>query len=177
MHSWSRVALVLSASLGIGSPALADVSPGEQFVGEYRDVSTSQSKQKIGEAIAHATSPMGFFVRGAARKRLEEVNPAYSAFRISRRGELLTANFAGRSYAAAIGGRPKRNVTPGGCPVDVSYSVEGDTLHARYRGADGEKRFILTAVPGKQATGVHVTVTSKRLPRPVAYELAYVKMP
>jgi hypothetical protein len=177
MHLWTRLILAALFCLGISSFALADVPPGDQFIGEYRDISTRQSKQKIGEAIEQATSPLGLFVRGVAKKRLEEVNPAYSTFRISQRGELLTAIFAGRTYAAPIGGGPRRNVAPDGCPVDVSYSVEGNTLHARYAGADGEKRFDLTAVPGRQNTGVQVTVTSKRLPRPVAYKLAYVKLP
>ncbi len=177
MHSWSRAILAASVYLAVSSFALADVSPGEQFTGEYRDVSTRQSRQRIGEAIERATSPMGPFVRGVARKRLEEVNPAYATFTITRRGDVLTTNFAGRSYAAAIDGRPRRNVAPGGCPIDVSYSVRGNTLHARYRGADGEKLFELTAVPGKPATGVRVTVTSERLPRPVAYKLAYLKVP
>ena len=177
MHSWSRAILTASIYLGVCSFAHADVSSGEQFVGEYRDVSNSESRQKIGEAIARATSPMGPFVRAVARKRLEEVNPAYSSIRITQRGDLLTASFEGRSYAAAIGGKPRRNVASDGCAVDVSYTVKGNTLHARYAGADGEKRFAMTAVPGKQATGVQVTVTSKRLPRPVAYELSYVKLP
>lgn len=177
MHSWSRAILAASVYLTMSSFALADVGPAEQFIGEYRDVSTRQSKQRIGEAIERATSPMGVFVRGVARKRLAKANPTYATFSITRSGDVLTTHFAGRSYAAALEGRPRRNVAQDGCPIDVSYSVRGNTLHARYRGADGEKLVKFTAVAGKPAAGVHVTVTSERLPRPVAYKLAYLRLP
>ncbi|MFT3923868.1 MAG: hypothetical protein QM778_15150 [Myxococcales bacterium] len=153
------------------------MTPGEQFLGEYRDISTSQSRQRIGDAISRATAPMGMLVRSVAKKRLEEVNPAYPSIRITRRGDLLSATFAGQSYAASTDGTPRRNVAADGCAVYVSYSVEGNTLHARYKVSDGEKRFDLTHVPGTPRLGVQVTVTSKRLPKPVLYELAYVKMP
>ncbi len=169
--------LAASVYLAMSSFARADASSAEQFIGEYRDVSARHSKQRIGEAIERATAPMGLFVRGAARRKLEAVNPVYASFSITRNGDVLTTNFAGSSYTAALDGKPSRNVAQAGGPVDVSYSVGGNTLHAHYRNADGEKRVELTALPGKPATGVRVTLTSKRLPRPVAYKLAYVKLP
>jgi hypothetical protein len=154
----------------------ADPYSYEQFVGEYVNVSTSQSREKIDEAIDEATAPMGFLSRTFAKKQLEEVNTAYATIRITQRGELLTTRFAGWPYVSAVDGSFMRNTDPDGRAVDVSYAVEGNVLHARYVGTAGEKRFDLIAAERNQTIEVRIAVLSKRIPRPVRYTLSYVKV-
>jgi hypothetical protein len=176
MHGGIRATIAALGCAFFSSFVSADVCPEEQFVGEYRQASASRAREDIGDAIAQATAPMGLLARGIAKRRLEELNPAYPTIRVAQRGELLAASFAGRTYVAPTDGKLTRNEGPDGCGVDVSYAVVGNTLRARYVAKEGEKRVDLTAGPGGQTLAVRVTVLSQRLPRPVRYALSYVKV-
>jgi hypothetical protein len=175
MHALRAVLMGLTC-LWICSTTQAEGSPFEQFIGEYRDVSIAQSRQKIDRAITEAIAPMGCLTRAVARKRLQAANPVYPSVRITQRGELLMTSFAGRRYVAAVDGKFHRNTEPDGRIVDVSYAALGNTLRARYVAAEGEMRFDLTVVPGTSTLDVKVTLLSSRIPRPVLYELAYAKV-
>lgn len=174
--SWcSRGTLICLACLCLRSGARADSYPTQQFVGEYTEVSTSESNKRIDEAIVKATAPMGLLARAVAKRRLKAVNTAYATIQIAQRGDVLTTSFSGWPYVSTVDGRWARNIDPDGRTVDVSYSVEGNVLHARYVGTDGEKQFDLVAAQSGQTISAQVTMLSKRIPRPVQYKLWYVK--
>jgi hypothetical protein len=170
---------ILAATIGLGSAsgALAEPAlPYAPFVGHYRAVSASAGAAQIERAIEEGTSSMSILIRPIARKRLKGVNPMYESIRIYERAGGLVTDYEGRSYAAGLDGKPRRNVDPDGSAVMVSYRVDGDTLLARYVAADGEKSFSFHLTSDKEVD-VDVTLASDRLPRPISYKLDYLRAP
>jgi hypothetical protein len=170
---------VLAAMIGLGTTSSVLAEPVDSyapFVGSYRTVSVREGAARIERAIEQGTSTMNFVVRPIARKRLKAVNPMYASIHIYQRDGQLVTDYEGRSYVAGIDGSPRRNTDPDGSKVMVSYGVHGDTLVARYVAADGEKRFAFRR-DGDRAVDVAVTLASDRLPKPISYELDYVRSP
>lgn len=174
MSNASKALLAATLCLGSTSVTLADDVARDPLWGAYTNASVGAATRTITRAVDKATDDMGFIVRPIARKRLKEINPAYARILISQTNGEITTDFQGRRYVADSNGKVRRNTDPDGSKVDVTYRLEGNTLHGRYKAKDGEKSIDFVLAPDGRTLDVRVQVASPRLPEPVSYALTYL---
>jgi hypothetical protein len=173
MRIFASVLCAASIAMGTSSSAWAE-DPFGPWLGKYENESSQDATQGVIEhAIESGTEDLNFIKRKVARSRLKAINPPYRNVRILEDGDRLVTDFDGHRYAAPTDGSFVGAVDPEGNKIQVSYTANGNTLHARYVGDDGEKRMDFERVPGGSEIIMHVTVLSPKLKEPVRYSVRY----
>jgi hypothetical protein len=170
LATWGWVVLVSCSLASSGTWAQDAFGP---WLGTYQSASVSDAQTTIESAIERGTNSMGPLRRMVARKRLKAVNQPHKIVRIVEDGAHLAVDFDGRVFRAPVNGKPEKGIDPEGKDVTVSYRADGRALHARYVGADGEKRIDFERSADGRALTMRVTVLSSQLPGPIRYSLRY----
>jgi hypothetical protein len=141
------------------------------------------AQERLEEAVERAIAPLNFVVRSVARRRLLAVNKPSGRVEILVRGDSVVLRYAGQPEVRARRNgtaRPWRNAAGEQISVEVRAPAQAsDTtplLSERYVAEDGirENRWFLDAATSR--VRLEVSVSSPRLPSPLALQLAYTRL-
>ncbi len=133
MRARSRLALVSLAVTVLASPWAPEGTPQAKasdpellpLLGTYRFAGGQEETQEVERAIDEAVEEMNVFIRGIARRRLQEPNLPTDELRISLGGDMITIARTGQPKvsAPATGKRvPWRNPRNGN-ELEVSHRI------------------------------------------------------
>jgi hypothetical protein len=135
---------------------------------------TLASAPDIPAVIEAATASMNFVIRPIARGRLKKTNPVYRRIRIERSGAEYVFQYDERQIQRVpADGRAVDWKREDGEVLRLSVHPDHDDLVQTYQAKDGERTNLFHLDPAAHTLQLRVTVTSPRLPGPVAYTLAY----
>jgi hypothetical protein len=159
----------------------ASAQGSAQFSGPW--VLDVQQSDNVGAKINATISPMNVLVRQLARPRLRATNVPYPQL-IFDVGDNVHVDMPGYpSVSSPADGRPAfwHRKTGRSCAqmhgdcVEVTTVWEAGRLLQTFRAQDGQRQNIFTLSPDATTLSMAVTMTSPRLPGPLAYRLVYTR--
>jgi len=134
----------------------------------------AKQKKKLEAAINAATEDMFPGIRGIARSRLSESNPAAAKVEITTSGGFIKINQVGfRSVTAPSNGVAIPWRTKHGDKTKVSHKmVNGKLVQRMLVGESGRENTFSLSADGTTLT-VSTRIWDKRLPKDVKYKLTY----
>jgi hypothetical protein len=135
----------------------------------------ADSSDDIKAAIDQTVSPMNFIVRPIARGRLNRTNPTPRRVRVDLWPDSIGVAFDdGNAIVTPYTGQPgpwQNSLTHE--TYQAYMKVEGDTICQMISAPDGERENAFVFANDGKRLRMHVTVTSRRLPKPLEYTLAF----
>lgn len=147
-----------------------------QISGSYGYVGGAKQKAKIEVAIDDATEDMFPGIRGIARSRLKDTNPATAKVKIDVSGGFIKIEQVGfRTVTAPASGVKIPWRTKQGDKVKASHKFkDGQLVQRLVSGEGGRENTYSLSADGSKLT-VSVRIWSKRLPKDVKYKLSYAR--
>lgn len=159
---------LLLAAAALAAPA-QDPAQAPTWAGTW----TLAAPGDIPAAIDRATAPMNFVTRPIARGRLKKLNPAYQRVVLQEAGGEVRIQFDQRTpMAMPADGRPVAWTREDGEAFQVKVQPSAADLVQHYQGQDGARTNRFQLRPDG-TLALSVTVTSGKLPQPLAYTLTY----
>jgi hypothetical protein len=152
-------------------------SPEEEPVlfGRFRHVGGATDLEARDAAIDRVTGELPFMVRSRAGAKLRERNAISPEITISKAGEDVNVDFAGKVvFTATLGAAPTAVTTPDGRELELSYAMHDASLVQTLQGPKGGMRRVYTALPAGKLV-VQVAVSAEALPKPIEYDLHYLR--
>lgn len=169
-----RFAPLLAAVCLVATPVAARAQAGA-IAGTF--VLDRAASDNVDKAIATAVRDMNFVTRPIARGRLQKTNQPY---------QQVTIATAGANTIVTVDKQPPRQAPSSGTAIDWTRPADGEKLKLsmQWDGArlvetlkaeDGQRVNAYTLSPDGSTLTMNVTITSPRLPKPLAYKLAFRK--
>ncbi len=169
-----RTALICLSSLAI----LYTIAPRDasaqaaDFTGTY--TAADGAEQIVEQAIQQAVAKMNVIARPIARSRLKKTNSPYRVIRIEQQPAQLTFQFDHRKpLELPADGRAIKWAREDGEVLDVSARLQDGVITQTFQAEDGQRTNRFTLGPDGATMTLDVTVSSPRLPEPLAYSLDY----
>lgn len=163
--------LLLLTFITITVPAWA---ANPQMAGHYAYV--PERSMNVAAAVEKTVEEVGFVLRPFARSRLNKTNQPYRHITLGMDQDKLSIITDQRApIVVPADGSPVKWKREDGEVMDVSMTWQGDALQETFATEDGRRinRFELS--PDGQELRMLVTVSSKRLPKPLTYTLTYLR--
>lgn len=170
----SLAAIPLTTAL-VPSPASAEPSPAlSKFKGDYKFAGTRDDAMKvIGKAIDDGLSQVNIVMRTVIKKAIQGRKGTYiETISIDVPGDDIVIKLADYEVKTA-NGKAKSVTSPDGKPTTVKHELKGSTLQQSFTGEEGSITNTFTLKDGGKILERKVTITSKRLSKPVTYQLSY----
>lgn len=173
--------LAVGAVIAALAPPRAHTQPAphpvvERYEGRYENRASDGGASIIKEAIDSGTRSMRRVRRNVARRRLRAVNPPVPSLIIAPNGEGVRIDYEGsRANRTPRLGVFAENRSAAGGKVDVRHDVVGGRLHETYRQKDGGAVNVFLLSRDRRELSLVVTVESGRLPKPIVYELEFLR--
>ncbi len=167
----SRWAIVGSGVLlALASPqSLAD---NPKMAGHY--VYVPERSAKVADAVEKTVQEVNFVIRPIARSRLNKTNQPYQNITLATAPEKLSITTDKRApIVTPADGKPVKWKREDGETLDVSMKWQGEALQETFAADDGKRVNLYELSPDGRELKMLVTVSSKRLPRPLVYTLVY----
>lgn len=130
----------------------------------------------IHQAIERGIAGMSFVLRPVARSRLRRTNDPYRSVAISRTPTQVTITIDGRPpILTPADGSPIRWQREDGEWLQVSTLLRDGVLRQSFVAEDGQRENAYSLSANGDTLSMRVTVSSPRLPRPVAYRLVFLR--
>lgn len=165
--------VVLSAAgTAVADPA-AELA---KFKGSYKFAGTRDDAMKvIGKAIDDGLSQVNIVMRTVIKKAIEGRKGTYiETISIDAPGSDIVIKLADYEVKAP-NGKAKSVTSPDGRPTTVKHELSGGALKQSFTGEDGSITNTFTLKDGGKTLRRKVTITSKRLSKPVTYQLSYTR--
>lgn len=154
-----------------GTQALAD---NPKISGHYSYVPERSSK--IPDAVEKTVKEVNFVIRPIARSRLNKTNQPYQHITFAVAPDKLSITTDKRApIVTPADGKPVKWKREDGETLDVSMKWQGDALQETFAADDGKRVNLYELSPDGNELKMLVTVSSKRLPRPLSYTLVYLR--
>jgi len=170
---WLAAALLAVALLPLG--AMAEPSAElSKFKGDYKFAGTRDDAMKvIGKAIDDGLAQVNVVMRTVIKKAIQGRKSTYiETITIDAPGDDIVIKLADYEVKAA-NGKAKSVTSPDGKPTTVKHELQGGTLTQSFSGEEGSITNTFTLKDGGKTLQRKVTITSKRLSKPVTYQLSY----
>lgn len=139
-----------------------------------RYVYVPERSSSVEQAVEKTVAEVNFVLRPIARSRLKKTNQPYQSITLSASADKLSITTDKRSpIVTPASGTPIKWTREDGEVLDVSMQWKGSALQETFAAEDGKRvnLFELSADGGELK--MLVTVSSKRLPKPLVYTLVY----
>jgi hypothetical protein len=128
----------------------------------------------ISAVIDQAIAPMNFLFRPIARSRLRKTNLVYQHILVSRTASEFIVQFDDRPVMRMpADGTPVTWTRDDGEKLTLAAHQAGEDLEQTFTAGDGQRTNVFHVDPGARLLRLQVTVSSPRLPGPVAYTIDY----
>jgi hypothetical protein len=180
----SATVLVLAFLLALAVPGAGTAEGGPsapfRFVGTYEYVGGNAEIDEMDRAIDEAVEQLNVFIRGIARRRLQEANRPTETLTIAASDREITITRSGKPEitAPADGTAVAWKNPENGNQLEVSHGVtRKGVLSQRIEGDRGtsENRFVLDDAAGRLS--VETTILVDRVDDPIRFETTYVPIP
>lgn len=162
----AAVAVFLAA---VSLPAHAD---NPQLVGHY--VYVPERSAKVTEAVDKTVAEVNFVLRPIARSRLNKTNQPYQHITFEVAPDKLSITTDKRApIVTPADGRPVKWKREDGEIMNVSMQWKDHALQETFAAEDGRRVNLFELSPDGRELKMLVTVSSKRLPKPLVYALVY----
>ncbi len=152
----------------------AEADPAARFSGNFRFVGGERQRAALRDVIDAAVEQLNFLIRGIGRSRLEAVTKIPPAVRYEIGSSTIKMTYFGRpTVEAPADGSFVQRTDPQGKPMQVSFSLKGDTLVQKFKGDNGVRTNRVTVSEDGARLTVRVSLTSNRLKEPLKYTLSY----
>lgn len=180
-----RLALISLAVTVLASPWAPEGTPQAKasdpellpLLGTYRFAGGQEETQEVERAIDEAVEEMNVFIRGIARRRLQEPNLPTDELRISLGGDMITVARTGQPKvsAPATGKRVAWRNPRNGNELEVSHRITpAGALEQKLVGDRGTSTNVFTiSADGKLS--MKTTVTADKLPSAIRFTTTYVR--
>lgn len=153
----------------VSTQALAD---NPKMAGHY--VYVPERSAKVAEAVEKAVQDVNFVIRPMARSRLNKTNQPYQNITLATAPDKLSITTDKRApIVTPADGKPVKWKREDGEMLAVSMKWQGEALQETFAADDGKRVNLYDLSPDGRELKMHVTVSSKRLPKPLAYTLVY----
>lgn len=165
--------------LSLASAAQLHAQAAPSFQGTFvRDAAAGDDMDVvIQNALPKIKSTLGRIFKGAARKRLMEVNRPYAWIRFTPEGNMVTVESESWKVTTPRNGTlaewPRRGADGKTEKIRVTTETQGSTMTQRFQAEDGTRTNVYSLSPDGRTLTVNVTVTSEKLTGPVTYKLVY----
>jgi hypothetical protein len=151
------------------------VTDGIPPAGSYVYTLAPDSSDDIKAAINQTVSPMNFLIRGIARGRLTKVNPLPHSVRVRLVADTVSVAFDnGDAVVTPSDGAIVPWYNALAKETDKAHvAIASDTLRQTISASDGDRENAISFTDGGARLHLQVTVTSHRLPKPLAYRLLF----
>jgi hypothetical protein len=169
----ARTAKYLVASLfALGMGAAVGSEQQAKLDGVYS--LNAAASDDIKAAIDKGTADMNFLIRGIARDRIAETNPAYKQVEISRDESTVSVQFdKGNPIKVPLDGSVGHWTSEDGTKDDVTAKLSDAKLVLLFKGGGGQRVDTFDLAPDGKTLQLHIKITASRMPAPVAYKLVY----
>ena len=144
--------------------------------GTYSYTLVADSSDDVKRAVNHTVEHMGFFTRPIARRRLTRLNPIPHRVQVAITPDTLSVAFDSLNpIVTPLDGTDVR--WRSAITKDEEYTVhaaqQADTVSQVFSAPDGERRNAFRFDDDCARLSLRVTITSRRLPRPLEYTLLF----
>jgi hypothetical protein len=157
------------------APAASPEAPITAFIGRYEWVGGKPEQQVVWRKIEGIASSFNLFAQGIVRSKLAESNQIAKQIRIEADSETLVVYHDEKTASAPLDGGAAKFKAINGEQMDLSFKVEPQTITQTFAGK-GKGQVNSYTLDGDTLT-VHVSIKASQLPRELAYDLTYKRMP
>ncbi len=157
------------------APAAPPEAPITSLIGSYEWVGGKPEQQFVWRKIEAIASSFNLFAQGIVRSKLAESNQIAKQIRIEADSETLVVYHDAKSASAPLDGTKAKFKAINGEQMDLSFEVAPQTLTQTFAGK-GKGQVNTYTLDGDTLT-VHVSIKANQLPRELAYDLTYKRMP
>ncbi len=148
--------------------------PSARLSGNFRYVGGERQRAALRDAIEKAVEQLNWVIRGIGRSRLEAVTKIPPAVRYEVGSSTIKMTYFGRpTMEAPADGSFVSRTDPQGKPMQVSFSIKGDTLVQIFKGENGVRTNKVSVSEDGSRLTVRVSIKSNRLQDPLKYKLTY----
>jgi hypothetical protein len=131
----------------------------------------------ISQAVDVVVAEMNVLVRPIARSRLNTTNFPYQSITFAMmNGKASITTDKRRPIVASVDGNPVKWMREDGEVMEVSLQWQGSALQETIAADDGRRVNVFEVSPDGRELRMRVTVSSHRLPKPLAYTLVYRRL-
>ena len=163
------------ADVPLTAPAAPAEAPITKFIGTYEWAGGKPEQQAVWRKIEGIASSFNLFAQGIVRSKLAESNQISKQIRIEADSETLVIYHDEKSASAPLDGSPTKFKAINGEQMDHSFKVEPQTVTQTFAGK-GKGQVNSYTLDGDTLT-VHVSIKANQLPRELAYDLTYKRVP
>ena len=139
-----------------------------------RYVYVPERSTAVDRAVEKAVTEVNFVLRPMARSRLKKTNQPYQNITLTIGADKLSITTDRRAaIVTPASGKPVKWRREDGEMLDVSMKWQGRTLQETFAAKDGKRVNVFELSPDGGELRMMVTVSSKRLPKPLVYTLVY----
>ena len=157
------------------APAAPVDAPITELIGTYEWVGGKPEQQAVWRKIEGIASSFNLFAQGIVRSKLAESNQIAKQIRIEADSETLVLHHDAKSASAPLDGSPTKFKAINGEQMDLSFAVEPQKIQQTFAGK-GKGQVNTYTLDGDTLT-VHVSIKANQLPRELAYDLTYKRVP
>jgi hypothetical protein len=157
------------------APAAPPEAPITKFIGTYEWAGGKPEQQVVWRKIEGIASSFNLFAQGIVRSKLAESNQIARQIRIEADSETLVIYHDDKNASAPLDGSPAKFKAINGEMMDLTFKVEPQTITQTFAGK-GKGQVNSYTLDGDTLT-VHVSIKASQLPRELAYDLTYKRMP
>jgi hypothetical protein len=163
------------AEVKLTAPAAPEDAPITELIGTYEWVGGKPEQQAVWRKIEGIASSFNLFAQGIVRSKLAESNQIAKQIRIEADSETLVIYHDAKNASAPLDGSPTKFKAINGEEMDLSFKVEPKTIQQTFAGK-GKGQVNSYTLDGDTLT-VHVSIKANQLPRELAYDLTYKRVP
>ncbi len=128
----------------------------------------------VEQAVEKTVADVNFVLRPIARSRLNKTNQPYQNITLSSSvGKVSITTDKRAAIVAPVDGKPIKWKREDGEVMDFSLQWQGKALQETFAAKDGKRVNLFELSPDGHELRMLVTVSSKRLPKPLIYTLVY----
>lgn len=128
----------------------------------------------VSDAVEKTVQEVNFVIRPIARSRLNKTNRPYQNITLATAPDTFSITTDKRApIVMPADGKPVKWKREDGETMDVSMQWQGAALQETFAADDGKRVNLYELSPDGRELRMRVTVSSKRLPRPLVYTLVY----
>lgn len=168
-----RKGLVLGIAILAALASRAVAASLEDFAGVW--ILDKARSADVEKAIEACVARMNFVTRAVARPRLKKTNIPYERISIATDASTVTVVYGakGKRITTPSDGKVASWTREDGETFQISHALAGSKLVEVFRSKDGQKRTDFSVSDDRSTLSLEVTVSSPRLPEPLAYRLVY----
>lgn len=139
-----------------------------------RYVYVPERSSSVEQAVEKTVAEVNFVLRPIARSRLKKTNQPYQSITLATASDKLSITTDKRApIVTPANGKPIKWKREDGEMLDVSMKWQGKALQETFAAEDGKRVNVFELSPDGGELKMLVTVSSKRLPKPLVYTLVY----